>query len=81
MSEDIHKELYEGIEDCIPKCCPGCGKEFVRISDGKIWVMPYGNPKGKEKFVVTGFDCYCDNCEWSGNVEPDSLMDIEFIEK
>ena len=68
MSKEVYKELYEDVEECVPKYCPGCGKEFVRISDGKIWVMPYGEPVGKGEFKTTGFDCYCDLCGWSGDI-------------
>lgn len=55
-----------------PKFCPNCGKKSL------------GNPQAFEaeetgRFgQLTGYDCYCRNCHWSGDVLPDFETVKEF---
>ena len=84
MSDELEKLLYGDLPDeVIPKFCPNCGAEFVRVSkDGLIWVMPVGEQKdAASKFKVTDFDVYCDNCEWSGYISSDALDMLEDLSK
>ena len=64
----LNRALKE-MDECVPKFCPNCGAPLVRVSGTKIWVMPLGEKKDR----VDTFDVYCNECEWSGNISPDSL--------
>ena len=48
-----------------PLRCPMCG---AVLDD----VATYTNEERLSDIVV-GFDCYCGNCGWSGDIEPDGL--------
>ena len=81
--KDFEKYLNE-LGETVPKFCPNCGDELIRISkDGKIWIMPLGdmNVKDSTSLKITVFDIYCDSCEWSGDISPDSLEDYNELKK
>jgi Zn finger protein HypA/HybF involved in hydrogenase expression len=72
MSWKEFEEFYVDIPDeAIPKYCPNCASKLVRISDGKVWVAPMGQPYQVIHLEITTFDVYCDKCEWSGDISPD----------
>ena len=74
---NLEKELYDQIPDeTIPKYCPNCREPLIRVSRGKVWIAPMGEPFEKIHFRLTGFDVYCNECEWSGDISPDVLEDI-----
>jgi len=55
--------------------CPNCGK---KISKKDSTQMPYGDADikvgGKWRVGKTvGYDVYCTECDWSGNIEPDIM--------
>lgn len=73
---DVEK-YYEMLQPVMPKYCPNCAEELDHLKDGKFYIMPYGNAGTKpDELRLQGFDCYCDSCEWSGNIEPDALDDF-----
>jgi predicted RNA-binding Zn-ribbon protein involved in translation (DUF1610 family) len=71
-------ELYDAIpNEVIPKYCPNCSEKLIRITDkGLIWVMPCGESYKKIHLKITTFDVYCGECEWSGDISPDTPEDI-----
>lgn len=65
--ELYHRDMIE--EDMIkPKYCPHCG---ARLVDDHGWIQAYLDNYDISR--VQGYDCYCDNCTWSGNIEPDTM--------
>lgn len=46
-----------------PKHCPNCGAAHV---SAVAFERTYPNVRGE-----TGYDCYCAQCEWSGDIMPD----------
>ena len=46
-----------------PNFCPNCGG---KLPDGPHGAQPYSDEEGNG-----GWDCYCEACEWSGDIEPD----------
>jgi hypothetical protein len=46
-----------------PIHCPNCGKEFPSKKQHR---MPVMNNAGDQ-----GYDCYCPQCNWSGDIFPD----------
>jgi len=74
---NLEKELYDQIPDeVIPKHCPNCGESLIRVSNGKVWIAPMGEPYERVHFKLTSFDTYCNECEWSGDISPDVPEDI-----
>lgn len=71
MVYDDIEEFLDKMGECVPKFCPSCGAKLLRISGTKIWIMPLGERENR----VDTFDVYCDECEWSGDISPDSLDD------
>mgnify|MGYP001584742312 CR=1 FL=1 len=54
--------------------CPNCGKKLPNTPHNQ---MPYGTHQDGAFIIheeLTGFDCHCDACEWSGSIEPDYLF-------
>ena len=79
MTEEFDN-IMEEIGEAVPKYCPGCGSVLVNRSGTRFWIMPYSTAKppytkkdGVAVLPVNGFDVYCNECEWSGDIEPDSL--------
>jgi len=56
-----------------PKYCPNCANPLPFEPHNVQLEIDTEYPRG-------GYDCYCDFCEWSGDIEPDSLVDIEIEE-
>lgn len=75
------EKYLDEIGESLPEYCPKCSGKLVRISaDGKIWIMPYGLHLDTS-LKLKGFDVYCDLCEWSGNIEPDSLEQFNELQR
>lgn len=57
-----------------PKYCPNCKKELGDIQEywsHSDWIETPDKP-----FYGIGYDCYCKNCGWSGDIEPDEDDEI-----
>ena len=48
-----------------PRFCPGCGKPLA--DDGRNWVQEMVPAKEGQEL----YDCFCDECGWSGDISPD----------
>jgi len=48
-----------------PKFCPECGKPLE--DDGRNWVQECVPVNKWSEY----YDCYCDECGWSGDISPD----------
>lgn len=46
-----------------PRHCPGCGAALISV-DAAVEILD-------EASGQRGWDCYCANCRWSGDVFPD----------
>ncbi len=59
-----------------PKFCPNCGKPFKSVYTciGNEW-----QDKSGRMYYSHSYDCYCDSCDWGGDISPDSELDIEGI--
>lgn len=58
-----------------PIYCPNCGKpitDYVSYWVNSDWIGTPENP-----FYGIGYDCYCKNCQWSGEIESDIDMEIK----
>jgi len=59
-----------------PKFCPNCGKkmnDIVECYSGypeNYWIDSHGVQRSN---LI--YDCYCDECEWSGDISPDDDLD------
>lgn len=54
-----------------PNFCPNCGNPLV---DERGWIQGYYIEDQSKSFTdwdEVGYDCYCDSCQWSGNIESD----------
>jgi hypothetical protein len=51
-----------------PNYCPNCGQS---IKEDELNAVAIASTKGNR----TGYDCYCPNCEWSGDIWPDDESD------
>ena len=56
-----------------PKYCPNCATKLPKGSHG---AQPFS--KDEEGVVERGWDCYCEICEWSGDIHPDDESDSIF---
>lgn len=58
-----------------PKFCPNCG---TKLTDNiqEYWADSSRKATVDNPFKDVGYDCYCENCKWSGNIEPDADTDI-----
>ena len=55
-----------------PRFCPNCGAAFPEKSvDVDYNIQPYGPGPSIAPEHITGYDCYCKACKWSGDIEPD----------
>ena len=72
---EVEEEEYE--ENIIkPRFCPHCGNKLV---DNHGWIQGYLDNNNHKK--VQGYDCYCDSCAWTGNIEPDEFFEKSIIKK
>jgi hypothetical protein len=60
-----------------PHYCPNCGEHLNKPIT--YWADSSRPSTPENPFRSIGYDCYCENCHWSGNIEPDA--DREIIEK
>lgn len=61
-----------------PIFCPQCGQRFTSLDDmvecfGKDWE----DEKTGKKYYSIIYDCYCQKCDWSGDISPDDELDME----
>ena len=52
-----------------PKYCPSCGKPI----DDCVGIYARDREGLEEN---GGHDCWCEHCKWSGDILPDSLVDL-----
>lgn len=74
------KEYEEWEDDAFyhyPHYCPNCGKPLSSIQS--YWDDSSRPSTPENPFRGIGYDCYCDDCHWSGDIIPDK--DRGIIEK
>ncbi|KKL10091.1 hypothetical protein LCGC14_2559320 [marine sediment metagenome] len=53
-----------------PKFCSECGKVlFGEKAWTEYWIR--FNKNIGRGYIGLGYNCHCDHCGWSGNIEPD----------
>jgi len=57
-----------------PNFCPNCGRRFANEGNSRV---PFGIVESE---AIVGWDCFCDACYWSGDIEPDYSSEIEMRE-
>lgn len=71
------KKLFETDDIHVPKYCPNCGKQLqekeVRVV---FWADSSRKETPKDPYKGLGYDTYCPNCEWSGDIIPDEDRNI-----
>ena len=59
-----------------PKFCPNCS---TAVDENYNYAVPFSaDSYGRER---RGWDCYCDGCQWSGDILPDLEDDPVFEDK
>jgi len=78
FADNFRRTLRE-LGDTVPKFCPHCGERLIGITDDgeHFWIVP----AGKQNNRVDTFDVYCNSCEWSGDIAPDSLDEYYEMKK
>jgi hypothetical protein len=61
----------------IPHFCPNCGESLSEPIS--YWADSHRQSTIDNPFKGLGYDCWCDNCHWSGDILPD--MDRDIVEK
>ena len=62
------------VEKHPPKFCPNCGAPLKDIVE--YWVDSSRPETPENPYRGIGYDCYCEKCGWSGNIEPDEDVNI-----
>jgi len=76
-------QVRKKIEKHPPKHCPQCGSgntNYVELWAKSQWMCDTKNPDWIP-FQGIGYDTYCYDCEWSGDIEPDEDMNIYWFDE
>ena len=74
------KEGEEWEEDALhhpPHFCPNCGEPMSKPIS--FWDDSSRESTVEHPFKGVGYDCYCSECHWSGDITPD--VDQGIVEK
>ena len=58
-----------------PNFCPSCGGK-LRDDKQPFWADSARMEQPDDPFRGIGYDCYCENCGWSGDIVPDADWDV-----
>ena len=53
-----------------PHYCPNCGESLQKPIS--FWIDSHRPSTAEEPFKGVGYDCYCKNCHWSGDILPNA---------
>lgn len=71
-------KIFNPDEFHVPKFCPECGSSLPKATWNKVayWNDSSRKETYEEPFREIGYDVYCENCGWSGDIVPDTDRNV-----
>lgn len=74
----LFNKVFHGEDLHPPNYCPNCGETLpqTEIHRMPFWVDSGRRETPKNPFKGIGYDSFCPNCSWSGDIIPDDDRDV-----